>query len=513
MSFASTPLGQGRRLDHHTFLRKTASTSSAVTASSSTQTHATNASQRSHSQRTNLSRNPSYSYGYVFLSPPRHSMASSVASLVLYHIRASTTSAPRSSPKSKSTAEQTEQAEEQQANDAEQPALIRFARLKQQEQAQQQQHAAVAPRVVNTPPNPTRWAVKDTSVNIASAFHSAASYIVPAYDTSLSSHGSSTSTIMNPNDSWASNTQRKSVLPRSTSVEYEKEQQQAMTRRLGNPAPRSNVSRPPSRITRVPSARQISEPEVIEEEAENAHGKVKGPLEQVIDMSKKLTSIAPTTFFLRRQSVEPEARQAAVAQDQSSSYDYSAEEREFQQASLQDASNSMEQRGAAGRRRNRMSEDNKAYKPNLSDFEESDEEFEEDGKKGRRKKGKKGVVAGALTSLPVLGYDKRRKGRRGTKENEQEGEGDSEEVQEISQSATASEVCLTDHASGPYLTTHTACCKEDYACRTRTICGQILRCSVIPTVNSAKFCTARAPILSRRYGRLGRHGDGSTLDT
>ena len=158
-------------------------------------------------------------------------MASSVASLVLYQIRASTTSAPRSPPKSKSTTGQSEQAEEQPANDAEQPALIRFARLKQQEQAQQQ-HAAVAPRVVNTPPNPTRWAVKDTSVNIASAFHSAASYIVPAYDTSLSSNGSNTSTIMNPNDSWASNTQRKSVLPRSTSVEYEKEQQQAMNERI-----------------------------------------------------------------------------------------------------------------------------------------------------------------------------------------------------------------------------------------------------------------------------------------
>ncbi|KAI0091310.1 hypothetical protein BDY19DRAFT_935069 [Irpex rosettiformis] len=415
MSFASTPLGQGRRLDHHTFLRKTSSTSAAVTASSSTQIHATNASQRPRSQRAALSNGPvSYSYG------------------------APTTSVPRSPPKPEGSKLTTQETEEQQPNEAEQPALVRFARLKQQEQAQQQQNQphVGGPRVINTPPNPTRWAVKDTSVNIASAFHQAASSIVPAYDTSTSSFGSNNSTIMNPNDSWASNTQRKSALPRSTSVEYEKEQQ-AMARRLGNPAPRSNVSRPSSRIARQSSARSIPE-SPVDADAENASNKGKTPFEQVIDMSKKLTSIAPTTFFLRRQSVEPETRQVVAPQDQSTSYDYSAEEREFQQeSSLQDASNSMEQRR---KRNHRISEDNKAYKPNLSDFEESDEEFEENGKRTRRKKGKKGAIAGTLTSLPVVGYDKRKKGRRGTKENgvAEDGESD-DEVQEISRAAVAAE--------------------------------------------------------------------------
>lgn len=61
MSFASTPLGQGRRLDHHTFLNKAASTN----ASSQAQTHATGIS-RPHVLRQNIN-NPSasYAHGYV----------------------------------------------------------------------------------------------------------------------------------------------------------------------------------------------------------------------------------------------------------------------------------------------------------------------------------------------------------------------------------------------------------------------------------------------------------------
>ncbi|KAI0694602.1 hypothetical protein BC835DRAFT_1415220 [Cytidiella melzeri] len=413
MSFASTPLGQGRRLDHHTFLKKGASTSIAGSS-----THATAASQRPHTLRQNLSTNPvSYSYG-------------------------APTATSRSPPKpERSTA--TEQTEEH-ASDSEQPALVRFARLKQQEQAQQQQHThVVGPRIINTPPNPSRWSVKDTSVNIASAFHQAASYVVPAYDTSTSSNGSgnqnsstSTSTIMNPNDSWASNAQRKAALPRSTSVEYEKEQQ-AVSRRLANPPPRSNLARPPSRVVKVPSVRHVPDSEG-EDEGASIHSRGKSPFEQVVDMSKKLTQIAPTTFFLRRQSEEPEARPAV--HDQSASYDYSAEEREFQASSLQDKSNSMDQRGTIVRRRNRISVDAKAYKPTVSDMEESDGELEEDGKRTRRKKGKKGTAGGHLTSLPVVGYDKRRKGRKGTRENGAEEDGENgDEVQEVSEASVAAE--------------------------------------------------------------------------
>lgn len=362
-------------------------------------------------------------------------MSSYLSSLFLYHIRAPTTP-PRSPPKPENPT-----VTEEHASDSEQPALVRFARLKQQEQVEQLQLPSniAGPRVVNTPPNPSRWSVKDTSVNIASAFHQAASYVVPAYDTSTSSQGSgnqsaSTSTIMNPNDSWASSTQRK-ALPRSTSVEYEKEQQAARNR-LANPPPRSNAARPPVRLQRVPSARHVPDSEVEGESANQA----KSPYEQVWDMSKKLTSIAPTTFFLRRQSEEPEARPPVAAQDQSSSYDYSAEEREFQ-ASLQDKSNSMEQRGSAMRKRNRMSVDNKAYKPTVSDEEDSDEEYEQDGKRTRRKKASKGAASGHLTSLPMMAYNKKRKGRRGTKENGVEEDGASDdEVQEISESSIAAEV-------------------------------------------------------------------------
>lgn len=78
MSFTSTPLGQGRRLDHHAFLRKTASTNAAVYGSSSTQGHATAVSQRPRSRHNTTSNPVSYSYGYV----PHHVFLSIIPLLI-----------------------------------------------------------------------------------------------------------------------------------------------------------------------------------------------------------------------------------------------------------------------------------------------------------------------------------------------------------------------------------------------------------------------------------------------
>jgi hypothetical protein len=79
---------------------------------------------------------------------------------------------------------------------------------------------------MTTNPDPTRWAVKGTSVQAANAIHQAAM-------------------ALNPKDSWASSS--RAVVPRSTSVEYEKETQSTSTRRLNAPPPRNGP--PPSRST------------------------------------------------------------------------------------------------------------------------------------------------------------------------------------------------------------------------------------------------------------------------
>lgn len=244
---------------------------------------------------------------------------------------------------------------------------------------------------------------------------------------------------MNPNDSWASGA-RKPVLPRSTSVEYEKETQ-ALNRRLANPPSRSNLARPPTRIAKVPSARIVPD----SEGEEDAANRGKSPFEHVMDVSRRLAQAAPTTFFLRRQSEEPESRPAA--QGPSASYDYLAEEREFQASFRQENSGNGEQsqRNNVARKRSRISVDNKAYKPTVSDEEDSDEEVDANGKKTRRRKAKKGGAAGGfLTNLPTLDYDKRRKKRRAAKDNGANDEEESGEEDQQSEARVANEVSPFD---------------------------------------------------------------------
>ncbi|TCD69378.1 hypothetical protein EIP91_007934 [Steccherinum ochraceum] len=382
MSFSSTPLGQGRRLDHHTFLNKPTSGASA----------------------SNYITRPS--------SPPRRQIPTSYA-------YGASTAGTRSPPKPSSS--QSTGALE--TDDADQPALVRFARLKQRDPIQPAHsapnlNATAAPRS-----KPEKWSVKDTSVQIASAFHQAAT-------TSFDTSGGSTSNNMsysytNPNDAWTSGITRHTV-PRSSSVEYEKETQLTAGRRLG--VPPSRVNRVPNRtVAKSVSLNHVPDSEPEEEQASQARKeRGKSPFEQVVDVAR---SFAPTSFFLRSPSKEPEERVNGANgdhQNTSSSYDYSAEEREYQNASQKPTS----KRGPA-HKRNRISVDNKAYRPSMSDLE-SDDDFEEDGKKTKRRKSKKGLTGGGpLTTLPVASYDKRRKKRKGGKTNgADEDEGSSEEQQE-----------------------------------------------------------------------------------
>lgn len=357
-----------------------------------------------------------------------------------------TTRAPtltsRSPPKPERSAASAPQPQEV-ASDSEQPALVRFARLKQQreqeqQQGQEEQIRPVGPRVVNTPPNPDRWSVKDTSVNIASAFHRAAGNIIPAYDTSASGSSSQNTTIntsagtMNPNDSWAAGAQPRTAVPRSTSVEYEKETHSIVTRRLA-PPPSRGSGRQTKPLSRTHAAHNIGESEGEDGDSTRdaaTNGRPKSFGEHIAEASRRL---APATFFMRRPSEEPESRpNNSATQDKSSSYDYSVEERDFQ------ATEQVEQavparRNAAAHKRNRISMDNKAYQPTVSDYEESESEYSsDDGKRTKKRRGKKnGAAGGPLKTLPITSYDKRKKRKKsGAKGQDGEESNEEEEIQE-----------------------------------------------------------------------------------
>jgi SUN domain-containing protein 1/2 len=123
-----------------------------------------------------------------------------------------------------------------------------------------------------------------------------------------------------------------------------------------------------------------------------------------------------------RRSQEPEDLNGK----DSSSYDYADEEQEYQDQQAPTQAKPLSKRNT--HKRGRISADNKAYRPSVSDLELSDEEFEDDDKKiRRRKKNKRDSIGGPLTNLPVAGYDKRRKRKKNAKGGEEEGDEEDEE--------------------------------------------------------------------------------------
>jgi SUN domain-containing protein 1/2 len=334
MSFSGTPLGQGRRLDHHSFLNKPQSSGRPLSTNSSA----------------------AYSYGSVrSLSPPRNPNMTR-----LHHHRAPLGSRSPQKPAS-STRDRTLQtlnnADDSTREDPRPP-------------------TSHGPKVITSPPDPSNWVVKDTSVLIASAFNQAAKDMHPN----------------DPNNSWASG-RNASGIPRSTSVEYE----QVTVHPRRTAAPRSVAGRKPA--SKQKSLRHVPDSEGEDDSIE--HSRAKSPYEQVVDVAKR--ALGPATFYLRQRTPESEH---PTANGTNGSYDYSAEEREYHNIMSNGS-----RRLTAAQKRNRISIDNKAYQPSQSDLEESDEDPNGDGRKIKKKKKKKEPLGGPLTSLPVAGYDKKKKKR------------------------------------------------------------------------------------------------------
>ncbi|KIK99988.1 hypothetical protein PAXRUDRAFT_130938 [Paxillus rubicundulus Ve08.2h10] len=384
MSFSGTPLGQGRRLDHHTFLNK------------------------SHQSHLNPSQHIFHPRPIVQPPSPQRSIPASYA-------YGAPTAGSRSPSKPISATNSQFAPNLDSVDNQDETALVRYARLKRDQS-------------LNNSLQPEKWAVKDTSVNIAAAFNQAAS-------TSYEMHPA------NPNGSWASGSQSNLNVPRSTSVEYEKETHSTTNRRM---AP------PPSRLTQrtnhKPLSKQASGLTHVsdsegEEQSQSVDNSARGrsPFDHVVDLSKRAIGSA-ASFYLRQRSAEPADISAATTNGRDSSYDYASEEREYQETQRRRAQaqeQSAVKRTIASHRRNRMSLDNKAYRPSMSDLEESDDQMSDDGKK-RRKKKKKDLGGGPLTSLPVAGYDKRRRKKRGTKGTEAgEGEEDQDSSSGSEQASSA----------------------------------------------------------------------------
>ena len=275
--------------------------------------------------------------------------------------------------------------------DQDEPALVRFAKRKQQSAAQSV--------------DPQRWNVKDTSVQIANAFHQAAT----------SENPMPPPVSVNPNDAWATGATRRTNLPRSTSVEYEKETQSTATRRL-NPPPTNRL--PPRRpISKTGSTNLVPD---SEDEAPPTYTRGKSPFEHVADTVRSFVKPVVSVHMKPR---SPEREQSMA------SYDYASEEREYRNGL---STPQQPQKKAPAPKRNRISSDNKAYKPTASDLEQSDEDFVDDGRKKRRKKKRNDSIGGPLTTLPVAGYDKKRRRKKNAKGEYVEEEDDDSETDEQS---------------------------------------------------------------------------------
>lgn len=242
---------------------------------------------------------------------------------------------------------------------------------------------------------------------------------------------------LNSKDSWASST--RTIVPRSTSVEYEKETQSTSTRRLNPPPrkgpPQSRSATAATKLSKQASVRYVpdSEGEDTGEASQGRQERAKTPLESVVDLAKR------TAFYLRQRSTEPELGPSETSQNgrhNNESYDYEAEEREFQNQSA--VTKGRKTNNAALPKRGRISIDNKAYRPSQSDLEDSDDNIPDDGKR-RRRKSKKNMV-GPLTTLPVVGQDKRRRRKRGTKADGGDEEGEEKEEEEEEDSGSDSRV-------------------------------------------------------------------------
>ena len=342
-------------------------------------------------------------------------------------------------------------------------ALSRFARLKQQQQHQNHANSTTTanpttttttnrerdlstrpggPKVITSPPKPERWSVKDTSVNIATAFTQAAS-ASGASSTFGDMSAASSSYTNNHNHNWASTSRTPLPVPRSTSVEYEAAA--AAGGGLGSasqgtggqpkralPAPPDKFVRPTTTaggvMTRKPLSKTVSIRHVPDSEGEEdqptttTNGRGKSPFEHGLSFAKH--ALGAAAYYVRHRSREPEER--SVVNGGNESYDYAAEEQAYQTQKRVGTTSTPSVTTGTAHRRNRMSVDNKAYKPSQESEDEEDDEWGGDTKRRKRRGGKGGGPAGGpLLTLPVVKADKRRRRKKGTLGSLGDGEGDS----------------------------------------------------------------------------------------
>lgn len=326
-----------------------------------------------------------------------------------YAANSAPTLGSRSPPKPTSSS-RTRQTVQEQEEDENEPALARFARLKQRESASILASHPGGPKIITSPPKPEKWSVKDTSVNIATAFTQAATDMNPTYT--------------NPNNSWVSTSRTGLNVPRSTSVEYEATAPTAFNRKHLAPPPPDRLGRATTTARKLPS-KTPSIRHVPDSEGEE-DGRGKSPFERVVDLGKQALSQA--TFYVQQRSMSREPGELSVEQTSAvngngneSSYDYADEEDAYQAT--------QNKRHSVAQKRGRISVDNKAYKPPS----DSESELSDDGKTRRRKKKKGGPTGGPLSTLPVLLADKAKKKKKKTQRKNLETQEDESESEEVSQ--------------------------------------------------------------------------------
>ncbi|KZS92329.1 hypothetical protein SISNIDRAFT_486379 [Sistotremastrum niveocremeum HHB9708] len=345
MSFSGTPLGQGRRLDHHTFLKGSKLATTQVSRPLAKQNSASALSYENGApELPQTQQNP---------SPTRSGYSSSP------------------------------------------------------ERDRGKSHPA-APGIILSPPKPKPFDFKDTSVNIATAFHQAAAGIMPPE---------------NPN--WTST----SLKPRSRADDSQSANgsQKPISRSSLKPiSQRSNTAY----STHAPD----SEPEDDGAEVDDKGRPLRAPSPAVSISSAMARALSPAAFFVRQKSQPPETGEPIVMPtskkpfSRDSSYDYAREQEHYSammaksrpksSSSDQNAHSSIDtslestQSKKSTTRRPRISKDNQAYK--LEQDSEDDYSESDDEKKKRKKKGrKKDAPALRVTGLPVVEYTSRRRGRKG----------------------------------------------------------------------------------------------------
>lgn len=404
MSFSSNPLGQGARLDHNSFMNKKQSRPDSPLEDT-------------------LSTSPprrgvvplSYAYGYVLTSFGDGVALTSIFRAPTLGKGSPTQTSPNRVPSptrssssvrnrsARSAVNNTLEHEEDidsiisvasSSARVQEPGVVRYARLKQRNQALgATSYHPSGPGIILSPPNGST--LSNTSVNVATAFSQAARDAMPSTSGNYADY---------EKDTHATNTSNTSG-----------------NRRIAAPPPKS----------RKPTSKASTRLKPPDEVAEK-NGRAKSPvLDAMASMGQAITrAISPTRYFLRENDTgeaevyqplrmddppaKPPSRQNTKASTVPSnqSYDYEAEENYMRgEGSASDAGRRgghQKKKSATMTAAGRLSLDNKAYHPPSDDDDEED--FEENGVR-RKRKGKKKDEGKGLTSLPTIGYDKKKKRR------------------------------------------------------------------------------------------------------